>query len=122
MAENNSTHAGDLPEPDATFKPFSWLYDGAELDQYGRFAGRTMDVCRGIHACLELINSSDLSRTNGDAPLLGAFHTSALLRFAMASAELLGDDVDQSIDWINKRSLKEKAPAKAHSKDKPVTA
>ena len=105
-------------EPAAIFKPFTFLHDGIRHNAEAMFAEKTMDICQGISTCMGLIHSSDLDRSNGTAPILDANATDRLLRFVMASADMLTNDAEAIIDHMNKANKEAKAN-KASREGKP---
>jgi hypothetical protein len=92
----------EQPEPKAIYQPFTFLHDGIQHNAEAMFAEKTMDICQGISTCMGLIHSSDLDRSNGTAPILDANATDRLLRFVMASADMLTGDAEAIIDHMNK--------------------
>lgn len=107
---SNDPVASQTPEQSSIHQPFSWLAPQLESDLTAQFVARTMDICHGIHACLELVNSSSQPRSSlavgagDDVPLLDQIETERLLRFAMASAGLLAEDASKRIQWMNKHA------------------
>ena len=94
--------SAEQPEPKAIYQPFTFLHDGIQYNAEAMFAEKTMDICQGISTCMGLIHSSDLDRSNGTAPILDANATDRLLRFVMASADMLTCDAEEIIDHMNK--------------------
>lgn len=96
----------------AVHRQFSWLCGIAKDTDHGKLAELTMDVCRGIRTCLELVNSSELERVhNTDAdprgespPILDVVDTDHLLRLAIVASKLLGDEAERRIFRMNEQA------------------
>ena len=97
--------------PDAIHQPFTWLHPQIKHDQHAQFIALTMDVCNGIQTCLGLVQATEISRDSGTPPLLKIGDTSALLRLAIVSAQMLGekanDRIEQTEDRAVARAIKE---------------
>lgn len=89
--------------------PFSWLHKHVRNDFQGQFLAQTMDVCRGIETCLNLVMEAQLHAANNagaepdpdDRPLLSIGDTERLLRLALVSSKMLADEADSRIDRLN---------------------
>lgn len=94
--------------PNGQHKPFSWISDEAKGFPLADFAALSIDVCNGIHTCLELVNAADLERdaqADGDEdaiPAINVADTSYLLRMASAASQLLAMEAERRIEWVNK--------------------
>ncbi len=106
----SSISANDNTIAAAAHEPFTWLIAGKENDPNAQFAALTMDTCRGIKTCLDLVNSSNLTRqlntgltaTEADSPILDFSDTERLLRLASASSTLLGDRAEEHVGHFNR--------------------
>jgi len=93
----------------AVHKPFSWLSDDVKDYPMADFTALTIDVCRGIQTCLEIVHVSNLERASNaeldpedaELPLVNAFDTTKLLRLSIASATLLQQAATDKLSWIN---------------------
>lgn len=100
----------ELPLAAAAHVPYSFLHDTLKNDVSAQFVEMTMTMAQGLELCLELINSSALTRAmNSDAdaddqerPLLSYYDTERLTRFATTSAGLLARHAENHIEWLNK--------------------
>lgn len=105
--QNADTSEQSLQNPAALHQPYSWLAPHLAQDSAAKFVVSTMDICHGIHACLEMVNSSILARagntfnSEAEAPLLEEIETERLLRFAMASASQLAEAASSRIQLLN---------------------
>lgn len=97
----------------AIHQAFSWVEQGVADVESADFAALTMDVCRGIETCLQLIHVTDISVNSGaddeDPPILGTVDKERLLLLAQASARMLGDRADKRVDEMNKQVRKARA-------------
>lgn len=87
--------------PEPLHEPFTWFNSYYKQDRKAEFVGMTLDVCSGINACLELIHSSELQRDNGDVPILNISESARLLRLALMSSQLLANEAEKHIGWMN---------------------
>lgn len=94
----------------STFQAFSWLRDDLREDRAAIFAVRMKDLGFGVHKCLQLIEASELDRAHGgedgedgDAPLLSLYDTSVLLRLALATAEIIGEQAQDFLTLAQAR-------------------
>lgn len=93
-------------------QPFSWLGQDLKGDASAEFAALTMDVCRGVDLCLEILHADHMVRiVNRDAdpgeekaPAFGLADGERLLRLAMVSARLLSDAAEVQIERASARS------------------
>jgi len=92
-------------------KAFSWVEKGVADVDGAEFAALTMDVCRGIQTCLELMHATDMSVNTGgdDQPILGTVDKERLLLLAQAAAHMLGEHADKRVDEMNKQVRKARA-------------
>ncbi|CAG9932217.1 hypothetical protein [Candidatus Nitrotoga arctica] len=96
-------------------QPFIWFREEVKRFPFADFAGVTKDIASGILVCLQLIEVSNLCRDDDNPqPMLSAFETGALMRFAITAATLLEAESDKEIEWINERS---EAFLKNHAKE-----
>lgn len=106
---NTPEQTTDSHPINAVHQPFSWLADEAKDLPMADFVSLTMDVCDGIHSCLQIIHVSDLERSsNADldpeeakVPAVNANDAGKLLRLCIATTRLLRDHTAHKIDWIN---------------------
>jgi len=102
--------------PAAVHKPFSFLRDELRHDSAAQFVALTMDIARGLQVCIDMTNSSNLTREmNADCdagheevPTLDAVDTDFLTRFAAATAGLLAERAAERIEWLNRYGVKER--------------
>jgi hypothetical protein len=95
-------------------KAFSWLRPDLEHDHDAQFVATAHDVCKGIATCLQLVQNSNMVRSNQDdfvpgdedAPLLDIGDTERLMLFAQAAAQMLGEDAERRIERLNERAQK----------------
>ena len=93
----------------AFHQPFSWIDDAARDYPSADFISLTIDVCNGVHTCLEIIEASDPEcrcpsdpdADEAELPVVSAHHTGILRRFCIAATRLLREHADQKINWIN---------------------
>lgn len=87
---------------------FSWVETGVADVHGAEFAALTMDVCRGIETCLQMMHKTDISVLSGagdeDPPVLGTVDKERLLLLASAAARMLGDRADERVDSMNKQA------------------
>lgn len=90
-------------------EPFTWV-DEPDKGGAAAFAALTMDVCQGVHTCLQLIHSTDLCTNSGagdeDPPILGAVDKERLLLLATAAMRMLGDRAKDRMESLNSRARK----------------
>ena len=102
-----------LDDSSAVHKPFSWLRDEVKDHPMANFVALTMDVCRGIETCLQIVHASDLERSSNaevdpedaELPVLNVFDTTNLLRLSIASAALLHEVAAKKLGSINAHAL-----------------
>lgn len=94
----------------SAFQEFSWLHGDLRHDHAAAFAARMKDLGFGVHKCLQLIEASDLDRAHctGDdddsyAPLLDSFDTGVLLRLALTTAQIIGEQADRFLVQAQER-------------------
>lgn len=108
MSDQNTTGGAGAVPP--LHKAFSWVEKGVADVAGADFAALTMDVCRGIETCLELMHVTDISVSSGagdeDPPILGTVDKERLLLLAQAAARMLGDRANLRVDNINKQVRK----------------
>jgi hypothetical protein len=93
----------------AAFTPFSWLNSGLENDFNAQFHALTMDVCRGVETCLQILHSDRLTQTTNEwadagqeqTPVLEPHHGERLLLLATASMRMLGQVSEERIEAMN---------------------
>ncbi|MDY7576010.1 hypothetical protein [Actimicrobium sp. CCI2.3] len=89
-------------EPKAIYQRFTFLHDAIQHNTEAMFAEKTMNICQGISTCIDLIHSSETDRDNGTPPILGANAIDRLLRFVVASADMLAIDAEKCIHRVDK--------------------
>jgi hypothetical protein len=100
---------GAQREAQAIHEPFSWLNKGLSANHEAQFTALTMDVCRGVETCLQLLHSDLLIRNRNqwadpgqeDAPLLDKAAGERLLLLATAAARMLSERAEASIENMN---------------------
>ena len=98
----------DAPEA-PTHQDFHWIEGAQQSSVYGKFLETALDVSAGIHACLQIIYSSELERAANDdadhgetaAPAVGIVYADQLKRLAIASAGLLRDEARRQVEVLN---------------------
>ena len=89
---------------------FSWLWS-TEIDHRAEFVELTYDVTRGIETVLNVVMNSQLHQQShgdecddpDDRPLFSKADNDRLVRLALASVRLLGDEAGVLIDGTNHR-------------------
>ena len=103
----------------SAFQEFSWLHGDLRNDRAAVFAARMKDLGYGVHKCLQLIETSDLDRAHGAsdddgnsyAPLLDAYDTGVLMRLAVTTAQIIGEQAEEFLDQAHKRCENAQVPA-----------
>ena len=121
MSGRNNDQCVDLGAQQApagtVHKPFSWVHTDT-INRGTSFIESVVDLCAGLHTCLQLVHSTDLAlhaRAMDDdeaVPLLGIVDKERLLRLAIAVTGNLANSAHQEIEWINdqaRRAVKESA-------------
>lgn len=107
----------------STFHEFSWLRGDLRNDRAAVFAARMKDLGFGVHKCLQLIEASDLDRAHGegeadaDAPLLNLSDTGVLLRLAVTTAQIIGEQAEEFLVQAQERCDKAQATASATTRE-----
>jgi hypothetical protein len=119
----HSTHSNTSPNPNTpAHQDFHWIEGEQQGSVYGNFVETALDVSAGIHACLQIIYSSELERAANDdadegqtaAPAVGIVYSDQLKRLAIASAGLLRDEARRQVAFFNEMDLStEEADAEA---------
>lgn len=116
QSTNTSQNQTETNVPGVVHQPFSWLHRDIENDSNARFMALTMDVCKGIRTCLDLVHTAGIERENdlNEGSLLDVEETNSLLRLAMVSAQLLTETAQSKIDVLTELAhdkwLRENAP------------
>ena len=117
MASKTTPPHDDAPEQGKRYGPhhkaFSWLWN-SEPDHRAEFVALTYDVARGVETVFDIVMNTQLhqvlyedDRTDPDGrPLFSKGDTERLVRLALASARMLGDEADIVINDINRRNSK----------------
>ena len=108
----------------AVHQPFSWIFDDAKDYPMADFVALTMDIADGIHTCLEIVQLSNLIRSENDdrapedaeLPAVNANDAGKLQRLTIAATRLLRDYAARRIDWINEYGPESLRPMKARAK------
>ena len=95
-------------------QPFSWIWK-KEPNHRAEFVALTYDVSRGIETVLDVVMNAQLhEQSHGydgddpeDRPLFSRADTERLVRLALASAKMLGDEADNLIDRANRAADKD---------------
>ena len=114
MSGNKPKKAPQFDHNSAVHQPFSWLDDAAKTYPMADFVELTMDVSRGVHACLEIIEASNLECSwnaeldpeDATLPTLNRNDTGKLMRLAIATIRLLREHADHNLDWLNAHGAK----------------
>ncbi len=90
---------------------FSWVEKGVADEPGADFAALTMNVCRGVETCLQLLHSTDLAihaQGWGDdcSPVLGRIDKERITLLATAAVQMLGDRAEARVDDANDRARK----------------
>lgn len=114
MSNQNNEQGVDAPagpKPVPPFhQPFSWVHVPAPaLD--ADFAALTLNVCRGVETCLQLIHSTDLAMhaqewEEDETPVLGRSDKERLMLLATAAVQMLGDRAECRVEDANDRARK----------------
>lgn len=100
--------ATEIPTPEfdqskGTFQPFNWLLDEVKYLSMAEFTTRVKDVSCGLQLILEMLEMSDMERSNEGEPVLGVYHAGVLMRLAISTSALLGDEAERKIECFNKQ-------------------
>lgn len=110
MADNHSSSA----QPNATFKPFSWLTEDAQRLPLASLATKTFDLAQGIGLIMEMIEDAQLCEDDEDRnPMLDRGQCGALQRMIVAAADSLQTEARQAMDWLDEHGVKHYAPKRA---------
>ena len=109
MPGNKPKQAPQFDHNSAVHQPFSWLDAAAKTYPMADFVALIVNVGNGLHTCLEIVNSSNLERiSNEDAvhgeevtPAVDVCDAEKLMRFAIATTQLLREAAEERISWIN---------------------
>jgi len=95
------------------FNEFSWLSGDLRSDHAAKFAARMKDLGFGVQKCLQLIEASELDRAHGaedddedNAPLLNAYDTGVLLRFAITASGIIGAQAEEFLVQAQRQAEK----------------
>ncbi len=97
--------------PRPLHEPFSWL-ESSSPSADAEFAALTLNVCRGLETCLQMIHSTDLELHhhdwgNDDAkPILSRVDKERLMLLATAAVQMLGQQADTRIEVANGEARK----------------
>ncbi|QRX82069.1 hypothetical protein [Glaciimonas sp. PAMC28666] len=91
-------------EQDAFHQAFSWLPSDHQTDKPAQFYGRTVDICRGIQTCLEIVHFSTLDRGTDATPALNIIDTERLVRLALTSSQMLAENAATNIDELTTKT------------------
>ena len=95
----------DVP---ALHQPFSWVHVPAPgLDAH--FAALTLNVCRGVETCLQLMHSTDLAMharewEEDETPVLSRIDKEKLMLLATAAMQMLGDRAERRVHDANEKA------------------
>lgn len=87
-------------ESEAFHQPFSWLPAAHQADKHAQFYALTVDVCKGIKTCADLIQLSNSDRGTDTPPTLDVNGTERLLRLVLTSSQMLADIAAERIDQL----------------------
>ncbi|MDY7547593.1 hypothetical protein QN360_18605 [Glaciimonas sp. CA11.2] len=87
-------------DSEAFHQPFSWLPHEYQNDRAAQFYALTVDVCRGVQTCIDLVHLSNADRGTSDAPTLTVLATERLLRLALTSSQMLAENAERRIDRL----------------------
>jgi hypothetical protein len=96
-----------------THQNFHWIDGAACNTPYANFIETTLDVCAGLHTCLQIVYASDLEHAaNLDAdagqmaaPAVGLVEADQLLRLSIATTGLLRDDARRRVELLNEDTV-----------------
>ena len=105
-------------------QPFSWLADDVTDYPMADFLELTMDICDGVHSCLEIVHLSDLIRSENDdriaenveLPAVNANDAAKLQRLSIGAIRMLRDSAARHIDWINANGAEQLQRMKGRAK------
>ena len=95
-----SDRSRETPDSKAFHQSFTWLPSQHKHDPVAQFYALTVDVCRGIQTCNDLVHSSNSDRETCDAPTLTILDTERLLRLALTSSQMLAEIAAERIDRL----------------------
>lgn len=116
MSANDFTPASN----NVIFEPFQWhrketenamLPGGAVM----RFAGVVKDLSLGAMTILEILEHDELAETGGDQKMLNKCDASRLMRMAISSLQLLGEDADEVAEWAYEHHTTEGKQERRHA-------
>ncbi len=97
-------------KPAAIFKEYEQFKGGDDHPSHG-LIGRTLDITLGARLALEMIERDELTVEEGEAPMLGVYHRSVLLRMVISSLDALSREADNFIFSSNCRASKTAKPS-----------
>ena len=108
----------------AVHQPFTWLADDVTDYPMADFLALTMDICDGVHSCLQIVHLSDLIRSENDdrapedaeLPAVNAYDSAKLMRLSIGTIRLLRDYAARQIDWINANGAEQLQRMKGRAK------
>lgn len=92
------------PSNNVIFEPFQWHREETENAMLPggavmRFTGAVKDLSLGAMTILEILERDELAEEGGDPKILNKCDASRLMRIAIASLRLLGEDADEITEW-----------------------
>ena len=97
-------------KPAHLFKECANFKEGNDHPSHGLIS-RTLDITLGAKLALEMIERDEITAEDGDAPMLGVFHRSVLLRMVISSLDALSREADNFIFSSNCRASKSAMPS-----------
>jgi len=107
LGQDTAELAGPKDAP-AFHQPFSWVHVPAPgLDAH--FAALTLNVCRGVETCLQLMHSTDLAMharewEEDETPVLSRVDKEKLMLLATAAMQMLGDRAERRVNDANEKA------------------
>ncbi|MFC5475480.1 hypothetical protein [Paraherbaspirillum soli] len=92
-----------IPET-ADLQPFSWLDKDLRTDPAAHFIELSLDMSQGIRKCLAALHANALAQEHGDPacpPPLNAYDIDVMFRWALASADVMAEKAQASVDYLN---------------------
>lgn len=106
MTTDNSTSNEQGNNSAPLFEHFQWHRKEMESVKvpghlYADLAGKVRDIASGCATILELIEFDYLQGAAGERPMMSAGDAGNLTRLAIQSLNMLNDNADESMAWVN---------------------
>jgi hypothetical protein len=107
-----TTDSKSIPLDAPIFEAFQWHQEETENASLPggavmRFATAARDISQGARTILEIIEIDGLAEEAGERKLFGDYVHGTLLRMAITSLSMLGDESDSIMKWAHERHTPE---------------